>query len=655
MRLASPVSLRALVFGAVPIAVLAGLVAAGTLTAPLLVDPGPVVRGLTPILKGLLQLSVAVSIGVLVFAAFALPQRGWSRVRPFAAAWLGLWTVFAALHLILNYLLVSAADFDLGSQFGSGLWLYVTEIESGQLLAANLLVPAVLTQVLLLTQSRLSLLLALIGAVLGAYPLAELGHAAAAANHSLAVSALMLHLLGIALWLGTLLALDWYHRKLNESSPLQIARYSSLALVGFVLVGGSGLCSAFVRLNSPADLLSPYGLLLLTKIAIFAAMGALGARYRLSLSKRFSVESASPGTLRPLLVVEGVLLATATGLGVALAAAAPPRGEQPSTNPTPAEILTGNPLPPELTPLTWATQWSLDPLWLAVIGFAATFYALGVRRLRVRGDTWSPGRTVSWFLGLTVLLFVTNGAPAVYGEYLFSAHMIGHMLLSMLVPVLLVLGAPVTLLARAVSSRTDDSLSVRDWVLWLLHTPFARLVSSPLVAAGNFGLSLVLFYYTPLFRWANEQHLGHQWMLFHFLITGYLFAQVLVGVDPNNKPVGYPFRLILLIATMAFHAFFGLGLMNESGLLLADWYGAMGRQWGLEPLADQQAGGAIAWGIGELPTIVLTLLVVTQWARSDERERRRIDRAAARTGDEELENYNRMLAKLARREGETRN
>jgi putative copper resistance protein D len=126
-------------------------------------------------------------------------------------------------------------------------------------------------------------------------------------------------------------------------------------------------------------------------------------------------------------------------------------------------------------------------------------------------------------------------------------------------------------------------------------------------------------------------------------------------VDPNNKPVSFPFRLILLIATMAFHAFFGLGLMNESGLLLSDWYGAMGREWGLDPLADQQAGGAIAWGIGELPTIVLTLLVVTQWARSDERERRRIDRAAARTGDEELENYNDMLARLAQREGDTRN
>lgn len=636
-------------------AVFFGLWIAGTWNAPLLIDPGPVVRSVTPILKGLLQLAVAGSIGVLVFAAFALPQGSWPKLRVFAAGWTASWTASAAIHLIFNYLLVSAAEFSLGSQFGSGLWMYLTEIESGRWLAINLIVPAILTQVLLLTQSRLGTFLALLTAVLGAYPLAELGHTAAAANHSIAVSAVLLHILGISLWLGGLFALEWSQRRLELPAGVQLTRYSSLALLGFLLVGGSGISSALIRLDAIEDLLSPYGLLLLTKIGLFVLLGVLGARFRLGLGRRLANAAPEPRGIRLLLVAEGVLLATATGLGVALAAAAPPSGEQPNPDPTPAEILTGNPLPPELTPLAWATQWKPDPLWLAIILAAAIFYILGVRRLRARGDSWSTGRTASWLFGLSVLFFVTNGAPAVYGEYLFSAHMIGHMLLSMLVPVLLVLGAPVTLLARSVSSRTDDSLSVRDWVLWLLHTPFARLVSNPLFAAANFGLSLVLFYYTPLFRWANEEHLGHQWMLFHFLITGYLFAQALVGVDPNNKPVAYPFRIILLIATMAFHAFFGLGLMNESGLLLSDWYGAMGRQWGLDPLADQQAGGAIAWGIGELPTIVLTLLVVTQWARSDERERRRIDRTAARTGDEELQNYNQMLARLSQREGETRN
>jgi len=157
-----------------------------------------------------------------------------------------------------------------------------------------------------------------------------------------------------------------------------------------------------------------------------------------------------------------------------------------------------------------------------------------------------------------------------------------------------------------------------------------------------------MFYYTPLFRWATEEHLGHQWMLVHFLITGYLFVQSLMGVDPQPHRPGYPLKLMLLIGTMAFHAFFGLGLMNERSLFLADWFGAMGRTWGDNPLADQAIGGAFAWGVGEIPTIVIALIVVTQWSRSDDRERKRLDRASDRTGNRDIEDYNQMLDSLSK-------
>jgi putative copper resistance protein D len=103
---------------------------------------------------------------------------------------------------------------------------------------------------------------------------------------------------------------------------------------------------------------------------------------------------------------------------------------------------------------------------------------------------------------------------------------------------------------------------------------------------------------------------------------------------------------MLLIGTMAFHAFFGLGLMNEKSLLLADWFGSMGRTWGEDPLSDQAIGGAFAWGVGEIPTIVITLIVVWQWSRSDDRERRRLDRASDRTGNKDLADYNEMLAQI---------
>jgi putative copper resistance protein D len=237
----------------------------------------------------------------------------------------------------------------------------------------------------------------------------------------------------------------------------------------------------------------------------------------------------------------------------------------------------------------------------------------------------------------------------VYEEYLFSVHMIAHMMLTMAVPVLLVPGAPVTLISRAVSKRNDETNGVREWVLWAVHTPWARLVSNPIFAAVNFATSLAFFYFTPLFGWATHDHLGHEWMIVHFLITGYLFVQALVGIDPGPKPFPPAVRLIILLGTLTFHALFGLALMQGQGLLLADWFGAMGRTWGQDPLADQQTGGAIAWGIGEFPAAILTLIVSVQWSRSDAREAKRKDRASDRAGNQDIEAYNQMLANLAAR------
>jgi putative copper resistance protein D len=99
---------------------------------------------------------------------------------------------------------------------------------------------------------------------------------------------------------------------------------------------------------------------------------------------------------------------------------------------------------------------------------------------------------------------------------------------------------------------------------------------------------------------------------------------------------------------MAFHAFFGLALTTGTGLLLADWYGAMGWDTGVSAIDDQQAGGGIAWSVGEIPNAILALTIVFMWSRSDARESKRYDRKADRDGDAELEEYNAMLARRAR-------
>ncbi len=644
-------ALAALVLGTAASAIIGGVV------KPLQVsDPGEFVRWAYPITKSLFNVSVAATFGTLVVAAFALPEgsRALQRALNLAAAAASCWAILAMANILFTYLALTGSPFSADQKFGDSLWLFLTQIELGQLLGYNLIAAAVLA-IWALTVRRLSWVAGLvILAGAGIVPLALMGHASGSANHSLAVNSLGMHLVGISVWVGGLIAVLALH-KLAEPETL-IRRYSTLALISFVLVAVSGVGSSFVALEKIENLASPYGLLVALKVGAFVLLGLAGARYRIHLMKTAGDNQKQDASSKPrnpivlkLLVSELLVMAVTMGIATGLAKTAPPL-ENKTFIPSPAQILTGEPLPPELTAERWFTATKIDPLWALVVAFGIGLYLLGVRRLRQRGDKWPVGRTASWIAGMIVLHYVTNGAVNAYQAYLFSAHMIGHMILAMVIPVLLVPGAPVTLIMRATEKRNDDSRGLREWVLWAVHTKYAQFVAHPLVAAVLFGSSLVTFYYTPLFAWATRDHLGHQWMLVHFLITGYLFAQALIGIDPGPTRLPYAARVILLIGTMAFHAFFGLSLMSGSGLLLADWFGAMGRTWGEPPLQDQHTGGAVAWGIGEIPTAMLVIFVAVQWFRNDQKEAKRLDRASDRTGGADLTAYNEMLAKLAARD-----
>ena len=635
----------AVVLAAGLISVVVGLVIAGGAEPLQFSDPGPVVRWGAPFAKLVMNFAMATTVGSLVLSAFAgnLEERSkLSRVASSAAA---LWAGAAAVNFVMTYLSVSGSAISYGPAFSDGLWLFATQIELGTLLVWNLGFAFLLSlSTLAFNGRRMNAVNAAI-AIAGLYPLAASGHASGDAGHALAVNSLLMHLVGISIWVGGLIALYAVFKGDNQRTVVLVSRYSTLAFVAFIMVAVSGVTSGIIRLYEPADLFSSYGLLLMLKAALLLLLGLFGARHRLGLVKKLAERSVSFWRLA---IFELGVMGLAVGMGTALARTQTPLDAAEFVPLTPAEILTGDKLPPELTDLAWVTVWDIDVLWMSVSLGAIALYLYGVSVLRKRGDKWPVVRTISFVSGMLVLLYVTNGAMNAYQEYLFSVHMVGHMVLSMMVPVLLVPGAPVTLLSRAQAPRKDGSWGMREWVLWAVHTPFAWFVSHPLFAGLNFALSLVMFYYTPLFRWATEEHLGHQWMLIHFLITGYLFVQSLMGVDPQPHRTGYPIKLMLLIGTMAFHAFFGLGLMNERSLLLADWFGAMGRTWGDDPLADQAIGGAFAWGVGEIPTIVIALIVVTQWSRSDDRERKRLDRASDRSGNRDLEDYNQMLDSLSK-------
>lgn len=637
-------------------AIVAALAFGGGAEPPLALDPGPVVRWGLPVAKLVLDLAIAAALGALLLAVFALDagRPEFDRALDVAAAGAAVWTVAAGATGFLTFTSAYNIAPSLDARYGETLGTFLTDVGFGRAWLVTTLVGAVLTVLCFAIRNVTALGLVTVAAALGLVPLAEQGHAGGAADHNLAITALWLHVVFAAVWVGGLLAVvvlrpRWSPDRLAAVLP----RYSTIALVCFVVVAISGYVSAAIRVGDLPALFTPYGVLALVKVLALLALGAFGAAQRRVIVRRIAA-GAPPRVFGVFVLAELVVMGVASGVAAALARTAPPVTAVPGSelpDPTPAEYLTGVPLPPELTPVRYLTEWDFDVLFALVAGFGAFFYLAGVWRLRRRGDRWPWHRTALWLVGMLALFWTTNGVLNAYQEYLFSIHMLEHMLLTMAIPILLVLAGPVTLALRAIDKRDDGSRGAREWILVLVHSRVAKVLVNPIVAAVLFAASLWVFYYTPLFRWATEDHVGHVWMVAHFLITGFLFAQVLVGVDPIGSRPPYPLRLLLLLATMAFHAFFGLAIMSQEGLFLADWYGAMGREWGLPPLEDQVWGGGIAWSVGEIPTVALAIIVAIEWARSDEREARRRDRAADRDGDAELAAYNAALAAAARRSG----
>ena len=640
----------------VALVVLMILLAYGGGAAPLrLDDPGPIVRWGLPVAQLVVNLSAAGMVGSLVLALFALK----AGTRPFdlalgvASVSAAIFTVAAGLTAFLTFLNVFNPRLDPGPEFGSQLGRFLTQQELGRAWLITVIAGAVLTVLTFAVRSWTATLLVAILAIVSLVPMATQGHSGDLGTHDTAVIALSLHTIGAAMWLGGLVLAVIVRPLLDRAALAAVmTRYSSIALFAFIVVAVSGIARSVISLQEWDALFSPYGAILGVKIVALVAMGALGAWYRQRLIARLHPStgpstSGGHGPFWGIVALELALMGVASGAAVALSRTAPPLEETLPARPTPAEILTGSPVPPELTPIRWVTAWDIDLFWLLFVAFALFFYLAGVRRLHRRGDSWPLHRTILWVCGMLLLLWVTCGPFNAYQEYLFSVHMLGHMLLTMAIPVMLVPGSPITLAARAIRKRDDGTRGGREWILWAVHSPFARVVTNPWVAAGLFVGSLWAFYFTDLIRWAMYDHLGHEWMIVHFLLTGYLFVLSLIGTDPVPYRLPYAGRLVLLIVVMATHAFFGIAIMMQSGLMVADWFGAMGRTWGAPPMVDQYVGGGIAWSIGELPTLALAVTVAIQWSRSDERVQRRRDRQAERSGDADLQDYNAYLARLA--------
>ncbi|WP_204058855.1 cytochrome c oxidase assembly protein [Microbispora corallina] len=576
-------------------------------------SPGPLTTWGLPLVRLVHDLSAVATVGVLLTAVLlAQDEDERRRIARAAAPWALVWAASAALTEVLT--LSDFLGLPVGDALRSGvLTTFLYYIPQGQafLLVTLVALTVAVGALLPLDAGGRALLLAL--AVFAVLPPAYAGHSASAADHNLAISSLMAHIPGVALWVGGLAGLVAF---LPGSAGLLTAvrRFSALALCCFVAVGVSGTVNAWVRLGEVSQLWeSRYGLLVLAKAAALAALGWFGWRHRRATIAALETEGPRP-FLRLATVEVAVMLAT-VGLAVGLSRTAPPASDGVPGVAQHQHDALGYTLPP-YTPGRLVTEIRPDPIALLAVAGLVAAYLAGVRRLSARGEGWPAWRTASWLAGLLVLAYGLAGGVAAYGPAVFSIHSAQYALLGAVGPALLVLGAPLGLYRRAVPSAGERE-----------DGPWARALSLPWVATALYAAPYVALYLTGLFEAAQTSlavRLGLQAVV---VATAVVFLEVATGVDPLPRPIRPQVRAAMLLAGVAVQAWVALELL-AGPLQGPGWYASLALPWGPERNGDQQLGALLGPGAAALTLAALLVLLLLRWRDA----RRRLSAGVARAG-----------------------
>lgn len=470
-------------------------------------------------------------------------------------------------------------------------------------------------------------------------------HSASSGSHALAIGSLVVHVVAISLWVGGLVAITFLKA---DDRAIALPRFSALALWAAIAVSASGTANAWARLNFQSAWSSDYARLVFLKILLTAALIFFGYLNRRQLKGSLKLNGKQLGRL---LSVEVLIMTITTFVGSKLSTMQPPaRAVSTQFDPGLAVAGIATPPPPNLWRLI--SLYDPDALMIGVLVTAVALYIRGVIILTRRGDKWPVGRTVAFALGISAIDYATSGGLGVYAKFSFEYHMIAHMLLGMVAPIGIVLGAPITLALRTLpQGRTSEERGVRGTLIALLHSKPAAVFTNPVSALALFDGSLFVLYMTPLFGNLMQSHLGHLVMSVHFLLAGILFFHVIIGIDPNPRKVPHIVRIVILFAAMSIHAFFAVALLSTTTMLDQGYFASLQTPWNLDLLADQRAAGSVAWAMGEIPILLALVATFIQWMRDDSRETKRIDRNEARMAamgePDELAKYNAYLSSLA--------
>ena len=599
---------------------------------------------LSPLSKGLMQLTGVLSIGLLLTLGFLETDvkgavsnfRLAKKVKSALLAW--LITILIFILIQIAYLLEQpiSASFDL-----TVIRSYLTQTSVGKSYLVQLL--GVLIVLLIPLKKVLSTYISLIIALIAITAPIFQSHGTSSSHHGLAIGALVIHVIALSFWVGGLFGLT----QLSKAQKLiALPRFSELALWSAITVAITGAATAWTRLDSISSWQSKYGAITILKIFLTLTLIGFGALHR-----RWIIKSDFPSIFR-LISGEIVIMFVTVFVGSWLSTVAPPTREVKSSQ---ALLITGIQMPPAPTFSNILLAYDADGLMLGLLIIAVALYIKGVVILRKRGDTWPVGRTIAFALGISMVDFATSGGLGVYSHFAFSNHMMAHMFLGMIAPIGIVLGAPITLALRTLpQARNKDERGVRGSFIALLHSKPALVMTNPVVALAIFDGSLFTLYFTPLFGNLMQGHSGHFFMSTHFLLAGILFFQTIIGIDPAPRKVPHLVKIIIIFAAMSIHAFFSIAIMSATTLIDNGFFVLLERPWATDLLADQKLGGAIGWAMGEIPILLALIATFLQWLREDKKEAGRIDRAADRAAamgeDDDLAQYNRYLAQLNQRD-----
>lgn len=597
---ARPVTSVLAAVGVCGLVLLGALVLAGGRPQPAiagLADAGQLTGWALPAVRLVFDLAAVTTVGALLVAgvllrpvAPLLSVVALSAVR--SAAWsAGLWSVSAVLLFLLT------ASETVGVPLGGLTVQDLAEHAAAGAGRAPLVVAVVSAGVglgCLLARTQAGARWLLTGAVVGLLPTTLTGHAASATDHELAVSSLVVHVVAATVWVGGLLGILLFVRRPSDLAPA-VPRFSALAAACFALVALSGLLSASERLGlSVAAWSSGYGALVSSKAALLLVLGVMGWQHRRRLVP--ALAAGRPGAFWSLAGAEICVMGGALALAVALSRTPGPTPVD-AAAPVAAHGAGHETLPNTLDPVSLANlllEWRVNAVVLAAVGLIAAAYVTGVRRMRTGLGAWPRRRSGAFAAGLVVTVLALSSGVATYAAAMLSVQVAQFVLLLVVAPVLLVLGAPLTLLRRvrsgedAVAGRHPAPPAPPPAVITALLDPLALMV----VVAGL----VFAVYRTGLL----DRSLGSTVLLLLVnvaaLTVGVLLVWPALGEPARSRSAVD--RVVPVLAAAAGLGLLAADLRYSDQVPVGQWFAELGWDW-VDPAADQRFA-AVAALVGAL-------------------------------------------------------